>query len=56
MCLIVKWIALARGSRVALFGLIQARLNTSPASPGTKACNAVGGAFRPEWRGGPVRG
>src|SRR5882724_8446286 len=27
----------------------------SLASPGTKACDAGGGAFRPEWREGPVR-
>lgn len=26
----------------------------SLASPGTKAWDAVGGAFRPEWREGPV--
>src|SRR6266481_9401568 len=27
----------------------------SLASPGTKACDAVGGTFRLEWREGPVR-
>ncbi len=28
----------------------------SLASPGTKVCDAVGGAFRPRWRDWPVSG
>ena len=36
--------------------LAEAVLWTSPAPPGTKACDAAGGAFRPEWREGPVSG
>jgi hypothetical protein len=35
--------------------LAEAALYTSLAPPGTKACDAGGGAFRPEWREGPVR-
>jgi hypothetical protein len=35
--------------------LAEADLYTSLASPGTKARDAVGGAFRTEWREGPVR-
>ena len=34
--------------------LAEAALYTSLAPPGTKACDAGGGAFRPEWREGPV--
>jgi hypothetical protein len=30
-------------------------LYASLASPAAKACDAVGGVFRPEWREGPVR-
>jgi len=33
----------------------EADLYASLASPGTKACDAVGGTIRPEWREGPVR-
>jgi len=35
--------------------LAEAGLYASLAAPGTKACDAVGGAFGPEWREGPVR-
>jgi hypothetical protein len=35
--------------------LAEAALYTSPAPPGTKACDAEGGAFRPEWKEGSVR-
>ncbi len=34
--------------------LAEAALYTSLAPPGTKACDAGGGAFRPEWREGPA--
>jgi hypothetical protein len=35
--------------------LAETDLYASLAPPGTKACDAAGGAFRPEWREGPVR-
>ena len=35
--------------------LAEAVLYISLAPPGTKACDAEGVAFRPEWREGPVR-
>ena len=35
--------------------LVEAALYTLLGPPGTKACDAVGGAFRLEWREGPVR-
>jgi hypothetical protein len=35
-----------------MFRLAEAGLYASLASPGTKACDAVGGAFRLEWREG----
>ncbi len=34
--------------------LAEAAICTSLAHPGTKACDAGGGAFSPEWRDGPV--
>jgi len=34
--------------------LADAALYTLLASHGTKACDAGGGAFRPQWIGGPV--
>src|SRR5271166_6549268 len=35
--------------------LVEAALYTLLGPPGTKACDAVGGAFRLEWREGAVR-
>ena len=35
--------------------LPQAKFLVEVVPPGTKACDAGGGAFRPEWREGPVR-
>jgi hypothetical protein len=42
-------------SSTMMVRLVEAALYTSLAPPGTKACDAGGGAFRPEWREGPVR-
>jgi hypothetical protein len=46
---------LARDSPSKMVRLAEADLYASLAAPGTKACDAVGGAFRPEWRDRPVR-
>ena len=55
MYLIVKW----NRSRKAFLpvekaALVRGVLTHSLALPGTEACDAVGGAFRPEWKEGPV--
>jgi len=55
MYVIVKWNRSGKAflliERAALIG---GELTNSLALPGTEACDAVGGAFRPEWREGPV--
>jgi len=53
--LIVKWNSFWQEilREDGLFGRSRSLRFTGP--PGTKACDAVGGAFRSEWREGPVR-
>jgi hypothetical protein len=54
--LIVKWNSFwQEDSPRMVVRLAEAGLYASLASPGTRACDAVGGAFRPEWREGPVK-
>jgi hypothetical protein len=54
--LIVKWNSFwQEDSPGMVVRLAEAGLYASLASPGTRACDAVGGAFRPEWREGPVK-
>jgi hypothetical protein len=45
---------LARDSWSMMVRLAEAALYTSLAPPGTQACDAGGGAIRPQWREGPV--
>ncbi len=55
--LIVKWNSFwQEGSPRMVVRLAEAGLYASLASPGPRACDPVGGAFRPEWREGASEG
>jgi hypothetical protein len=53
--LIVKWNRSGKAFLVVTLRLIQSLDQLVVAPPGTQACDAGGGAFRPEGKEGPAR-